>query len=80
MHDLYAFFLSFFVQKSFLNKNYFLNAEINLTTRGPLCTCLVSLALKFLVHILVPIFEEPGPYLVLIKDFLSQGLDFLLVH
>ena len=31
-------YLSFFVQKSFLNKNYFLNAEINLTPRGPLYT------------------------------------------
>ena len=37
---IYAF-LFFFVQKSFLTKNYFLTAEINLTTRGPLYTCLV---------------------------------------
>ena len=37
---IYAFF-DFFVQKSFLTKNYFLTAEINLTTRGPLYTCLV---------------------------------------
>ena len=33
--------LIFFVQKLFLNKNHFLIAEINLTTRGSLCTCLV---------------------------------------
>ena len=38
MHD--AFF-DFFVPKSFLTKNYFLTAEINLTTLGPLYTCLV---------------------------------------
>ena len=36
-----AFFDIFFVQKSFLTKNYFPTAEINLTTRGPLYTCLV---------------------------------------
>ena len=34
-------FYAFFVQKSFLTRNYFLTAEINLTTRGPLHTCLV---------------------------------------
>ena len=39
---IYAFF-DFFVQKSFLTKNYFLTAEINLTTWGPLYTCLVVL-------------------------------------
>ena len=33
MHDLCIF--DFFVQKSFLNKNHFQAAEINLTTRGP---------------------------------------------
>ena len=32
---------AFFVQKSFLTKNYFLTAERNLTPRGPLYTCLV---------------------------------------
>ena len=31
----------FFVNKSFLTKNYFLTAELNLTTWGPLYTCLV---------------------------------------
>ena len=36
----YAFF-DLFVQKSLLNKNDFLTAEINLTTLGPLYTCLV---------------------------------------
>ena len=39
MHDLFRF--DFFVEKSFLTKSYFLIAEINLTTRGPLYTCLV---------------------------------------
>ena len=39
---VYAFFLFVFVQKSFLTKNYFLTAEINLTTLGPLYTCLVA--------------------------------------
>ena len=34
-------FFIYFVQKSFLTKNYFLIAEIILTTRGPLYTCLV---------------------------------------
>ena len=38
---IYAFFLFVFVQKSFLTKNCFLTAEINLTIRGPLYTCLV---------------------------------------
>ena len=31
----------FFIQKSFWTKNYFHTAEMNLTTRGPLYTCLV---------------------------------------
>ena len=35
-------FLIFLVQKSFLTKYYFLTAEINLTTRGALYTCLVG--------------------------------------
>ena len=42
-HELcmnYAFFY-FFVEKSFLTKNYFLIAEINFTTWGPSYTCLV---------------------------------------
>ena len=34
MHDLALF--DFFVSKSFLTKNYFLTAEINLTTRDTL--------------------------------------------
>ena len=38
---IYAFFLFVFVPKSFLTKKIFLFAEINLTTRGPLYTCLV---------------------------------------
>ena len=38
---IYAFF-DFFVQKSFLTKNHFHTAEINLTTEGPLYTCLVE--------------------------------------
>ena len=38
--QIYAFFI-FFVQKSFLIKNCFLIAEINLTTQAPLYTCLV---------------------------------------
>ena len=40
---IYTFFC-FYVQKSFLTKNCFLTAEINLTTRGPLYTCLVVAA------------------------------------
>ena len=39
MHNLCVFW--FFVQKSFSTKCYFLIAEINLTTWGPLHTCLV---------------------------------------
>ena len=42
MHNLCIF--DFFVQKSLLTKNYFLIVEINLTTRGPLYTCLVFCA------------------------------------
>ena len=34
-----------FVQKSFLTKNYFLTAEINLTTWGPFYTCLVCISI-----------------------------------
>ena len=34
-----CYFLIVFVQKSFLTKNYFLTAEINLSTQGPLYTC-----------------------------------------
>ena len=37
---IYAFF-DFYVQKSLLTKNYFLTAEIKLTTLVPLYTCLV---------------------------------------
>ena len=37
---IYAFF-DVFVQKSFLTKDYFLTSEIDLTTLGPLHTCLV---------------------------------------
>ena len=44
---IYAFFLFVFVQKSFFTKNLFLFAEINLTTRGPLYTCLVLMVYKF---------------------------------
>ena len=40
---IYAFSLFVFVQESFLTKNFFLPAEINLTSRGPLYTCLVHL-------------------------------------
>ena len=39
---IHVFFDFFFVQKSFLTKNYFLVAAIHLTTRGPLYTFLVS--------------------------------------
>ena len=39
-------FLIFLVQKSFLTKNYFLTADRNLTTRGPLYTCLAMVAFK----------------------------------
>ena len=40
---IYAFFDFLFVQKSFLIKSYLLTAEINLTTRGTLYTCLVEI-------------------------------------
>ena len=46
---IYAFF-DIFVQKSVFDQNYFLTAEIILTTRGPLYSCLVCqkmLTLKF---------------------------------
>ena len=46
---IYALFY-FFVQRSFLTKNYFLIAEINLTTWGPLYTCLVSVLLVILIR------------------------------
>ena len=42
-YKLYMFyvFFNFFVKKSFLTKNHFLIAAINLTTRSPLYTCIV---------------------------------------
>ena len=41
-HKLYMIYgFLFIVQKSFLTKNHFPIAAINLTTRGPLYTCLV---------------------------------------
>ena len=33
---------AFFVKQSFLTKNYFFNAEIHLTTRGPFLSCCSS--------------------------------------
>ena len=39
----FMYFFIFFVQKSFLTTIFFLFAEINLITRGPLYTCLVLL-------------------------------------
>ena len=42
---IYVFFY-YFCPKSFFTENYFLIAAINLTTRGPLYTCLVSLGTK----------------------------------
>ena len=44
MHDLCIFFI-FFAQKSFLTTIFKLFAEINLTTRGPLYTCLVYISI-----------------------------------
>ena len=38
---IYAFFLFAFVENHFLTKKFFLCVEINLTTGGPLYTCLV---------------------------------------
>ena len=40
LYMIYTFF-DFFFKKTFLIKNIFLTAEINLTTRGPSYTCLV---------------------------------------
>ena len=40
LYMIYAFF-DFLCSKIILTKNYFHTAEINLTTRGPLYTCLV---------------------------------------
>ena len=51
---IYAF-LDFFVQKSFLTKN-FLTADINLTTRGPLYTCLVVFEILAYVSLIVKLF------------------------
>ena len=38
---IYVFFLIVYDQKSYLAKKKIIFAEINLTTRGPLYTCLV---------------------------------------
>ena len=50
-------FLIFYVQKSFLTKNYFLTAAINLTTRGPLYTCLDS-SLEYLFFLYLAVSVE----------------------
>ena len=42
---VYGFFYYFF-QKSLFAENYFLIAAINLTTRGPLYTCLVQISIS----------------------------------
>ena len=55
---VYAFFLFVFVQKSFLTKNYFLTAEINLTTLGPLYTCLVAFKISDLDAVSVKIVRK----------------------
>ena len=41
MHNLC--FFSYFFQKLLFTENYFLIAAINLATRGPLYTCLVTI-------------------------------------
>ena len=46
MHDLCIFF----VEKSFLTQNFLLFAEINLTTWGPLYTCLVYVKGRTMKH------------------------------
>ena len=43
---IYAFF-DYFFQKTFLTKSYSFTPEINLTSRGPLYTCLVWLVVGF---------------------------------
>ena len=47
MHDLCIFW---FVQKSVLTKNYFLTAEKNMITRGPLYTCLVVFTITEIIQ------------------------------
>ena len=50
--------MHFFVQKSLLTKNYFLTAEINLNTRGPLYTCLVLCTCCILVLFCLTLFSN----------------------
>ena len=72
MHDL-CIFLFFFVQKSFLTKNYHLTAEINLTIPGPLYTCLVIFAVRIFVLLCL------NPKIVdclLISEKLKPGTNF----
>ena len=59
---IYAFFLFVFVQKSFLTKKLFLFAEINLTTRGPLYTCLVEAGFLKNLSIFEPQIEKHYAY------------------
>ena len=56
-------YLSCFVKKSVLTKNYLVIAAIIVTTRGPLYACLVSLCLSFLI------FHHTRPW------YLSSGRD-----
>ena len=63
-------FLIFFVQKSFSTKNYLLFAKINLTTWGPLYTCLVLFFIYIQrrgrrVFIFVAYFREKGTQLMI---------------
>ena len=48
MHDLWLFYFYHCFQKSLFMEKYFLIAAINLTTRGPLSTCLVVSVMGFL--------------------------------
>ena len=59
MQNVCVFFYFFIVQKLSLAKDYFLIAAKNLTTRGPLYTCLVRVEKLISVHS-CPLFPVAG--------------------
>ena len=74
MHDL----CFFFAQKSFLTKKSFLFAEINLSTRGPLHTCLVLL--YFQVSKVNRKIEQSRYYYKLITTIYFQTIKAFVKH
>ena len=70
MQDL-CIFLIFFCSKIILTQNFLLFAEINLTTRGPLYTRLVVLAISNPEEHLSVVFRGPWPKMDVLHFYLK---------